>query len=1370
MPLARLSFCIGQKTAGQPTSTWRTQGLNQDTEPVMAELNSRDVVNQSLSVGDLSPAGVPATNHYNSPKEGDEAKQLSEKQGYVAGDTRQDSHEGGPVQPVDVNTALTISTSDSTNGRMNPLTAAYANGSSNVNDASGGSDTDTSRSDGVRGSHVDGSGAVKKTSFKPVSFAKYSVSKVVSSSPTAKAAADKGTLSASPSLATVQPSSRPRLIAKSGSGLRDASLKTYKPAGKNGTGPDPMQVWNKNRAAPAPSTKHLTDEELKQQYGIHMTSRIQADGDGKESKWADIDDDEDDWAPDTIEWNDGTKVSLGQADIPQPVRDAKPAMSSIEPALAAPTKKLQPQVPSSVGPNATILKVGQNAEKHAKAITTHPKGAVEKPVASSTKTPAPVPAKSPWAPLPPVEKSPITFVPDSSISQPQGYFAQFGQQQQASSPAKSPTHEISADDFNRNWRDAQPNGPRELYMPNSGRYEAVNEGRRRPSRNEPHLRQPSVLQRPNATDSRGPAEPSAAFQTSRLSGDQERGQWGRRRASSNVSGGSGQFARRMSTSKAGDFTKIQPGVPQTHQVAPRGASPTQINHDSPRLSHVSSEAVGSSAPIPETEAPAQSVEDPVIVQKRIMAEKRELARRRRQEEEEREEAARRERIRLKLEALGPLPDKSSNKADLVSATGVPPSLKATEDNITSVPQSPPKPPVPEATGEPKQYGMMKVHHPDTVKKMMPQSHASQQLLQSSTMDPSTLSSYAAHNVQEARSDPLKPSRLANDGIRQGSDDVVRQLDRAQENNPGDVQGKGWSDTLSNGNAPTPWAASRVEQQAPKVSVWGSTNNALGNGTFDRSLAEFRGTRGQLPPPGHGARSTLWSNDRSPFPGVDSQFSTSVIGHSDTSQGLPSPDEQPLAANSEVDSMPPTSRPVPIGPPQPLHAASLAPGSRPSSAGLAGWNNFHAVAAREDRAANDRYRHDVATRLEEESRAGLRQQPHVTYNETWRQVDAGEQAGQRQIIGVSRSTGIPPQSIPSFGNVVANPHELIISRPSGVASGTPQRASRFFPSGSNNGLVSHERRAATYSHPEIPSSPSPPPPEELSHPAFYGDIHRPLVSLPKPKAVVRLPPKDPPPPPTPVQRATPTPQTWSAVVGQRAVSTPAPKSGSMQQAQPQNWQSKINALFDQKGYNGERKQYLAVAPSTKDMLDVLTETEMTVSLPISGTASPNHQSSVTSKDVEEEDEIFEDRIPGSLPVVKVPLEVPLLASQPLPTPRHRPRWMRNVDPISATFYPLDGDLAKTASIVVCLPGSTSARRTVPTKRIEHGGGISKPQRHNNKVRQRGTKPREASANLKVKNGSSQQESTSNHGPSSRTGITHQSSNGWKGPGPTPPVSR
>jgi hypothetical protein len=32
-------------------------------------------------------------------------------------------------------------------------------------------------------------------------------------------------------------------------------------------------------------------------------------------------------------------------------------------------------------------------------------------------------------------------------------------------------------------------------------------------------------------------------------------------------------------------------------------------------------------------------------------------------------------------------------------------------------QSPPKPPVPEILGEPKQYGMMKVHHPQSIKRL-----------------------------------------------------------------------------------------------------------------------------------------------------------------------------------------------------------------------------------------------------------------------------------------------------------------------------------------------------------------------------------------------------------------------------------------------------------------------------------------------------------------------------------------------------------------------------------------------------------------------------------------------------------------------------
>lgn len=68
-----------------------------DTHPVMAEAISRDVVNQSLSVGDHSPADVPATNHHESATRGDEVKQSSSEQEGI-------SHEfqhGGPVKAVD---------------------------------------------------------------------------------------------------------------------------------------------------------------------------------------------------------------------------------------------------------------------------------------------------------------------------------------------------------------------------------------------------------------------------------------------------------------------------------------------------------------------------------------------------------------------------------------------------------------------------------------------------------------------------------------------------------------------------------------------------------------------------------------------------------------------------------------------------------------------------------------------------------------------------------------------------------------------------------------------------------------------------------------------------------------------------------------------------------------------------------------------------------------------------------------------------------------------------------------------------------------------------------------------------------------------
>jgi hypothetical protein len=126
----------------------------------------------------------------------------------------------------------------------------------------GGSDTDTSRTDGR---HHARTGSMKKPSaFKPVSFAKFSVPKVLGSTTPSKSG-DKGgfhlttfadvmtdwssaTLSTAPTSASPQPSTRPRLVAKTASGLKDYSSKSIPTGVKNAAGsPGPSQVWNKNR-------------------------------------------------------------------------------------------------------------------------------------------------------------------------------------------------------------------------------------------------------------------------------------------------------------------------------------------------------------------------------------------------------------------------------------------------------------------------------------------------------------------------------------------------------------------------------------------------------------------------------------------------------------------------------------------------------------------------------------------------------------------------------------------------------------------------------------------------------------------------------------------------------------------------------------------------------------------------------------------------------------------------------------------------------------------------------------------------------------------------------------------------------------------
>jgi hypothetical protein len=438
-----------------------------------------------------------------------------------------------------------------------------------------------------------------------------------------------------------------------------------------------------------------------------MATRLQADEPGKDSKWADIDDDEDDWAPETVEWMDGTKSNVGadpqplavrQEDQPpalvnenQPAEAVKPVLTSLhKPTISQTTKTiLRPGAQISASPKPGVL---QNAGS-------------DKSASGNTKI-APPPSKSPWAVLPSVEK----FTPINPPIQPsQRPFQRDPQGFDALPPAPSPAMEVAADDFSRQWRDDR--GMKELFNAHSGRYEPAADIGRRGSRQEHGHRQPAVLQRPpQGSMSNGPAEPSAAFQTARTSAEGG-APWSRRRASSSLSAAGG---RRPSLSLSQDLAQYPPA---------------EVAVESPRSSFVTVDRPGpwvrgSQPPtqpplaedVPPSEESQQPMEDPVAKQQRLMKEKIELARlakQKRQEAEAAEEEARKERLKLKMAQLAvasPSPDINGLSSKDVSSSAA--SVQPPKSNTVS----PPKPPVPTHEGEIAQYGMMKVHQPHPVKK------------------------------------------------------------------------------------------------------------------------------------------------------------------------------------------------------------------------------------------------------------------------------------------------------------------------------------------------------------------------------------------------------------------------------------------------------------------------------------------------------------------------------------------------------------------------------------------------------------------------------------------------------------------------------
>lgn len=1098
-------------------------------------------------------------------------------------------------------------------------------------------------------------------------------------------------------------------------------------------------------AAQPPPSKHLTDEELKQQYGIHMTSRIQEDAGATEGKWADIEDDEDDWAPETIEWTDGTKTNLNNAEPPpqQPGPEVKPLPEPKEPLhrveQPSPLKETARPVPkptTSVGPNPTVLRLGANAEKQARSASISSKGINDK-LGSST-SPAPPPSKSPWATLPPVEKvspvvPPVQLQPPSRIPnrEPPVSDGTSGPATGGFPPSGfSQPREIAADDFNRAWKDSQTGAPRELYNSRSGRYEPVSETKRGAWRNEQTFRGPSVLQRPAPGEQTGPAEPSAAFQTHRAGG-QDGAHWMRRRTSSNVSGGSGSFARRMSVgrpdgaqralegrrgSQVNGMTELQ--SPNRELPVPKGAQlrdvspgrqipgPAWSTRAPATINDVPASAVSGapqhSPPAPLEEqiaAPQAPQEDPVAMQERIMKEKRMEARQRRIEQEEREEAAKRERIRQKLEALGPAPEKPKRK-ESIEASQVEPTPATSH--------SPPKPPVPEPTGEPKQYGMMKVHHPESVKKLV----AANERERTTERTPSTS---IAKRVPSPAREPQQDAPAAN-----GLDKPIEFQPQVPAKHPEpqvDEQGPQWRNNLHVSNSYSPWSPNNQFIRSPPslTNPWKPLSNdkTLGNGIFDPGLGGFPAK--DLPP----LRGPL-NLDQPPIVPASQPFSAPP--ETVSISPLPSPEVR----HASYDPLSALGHPGPIGPP-----SSQQPHwpHEPRVTGPAAWNNFQAVAAKREAEENEKRRNEMNAFRDGPSSL------QVNFNETWRQVRTGDQVGQRQLVGITTRTAEPaipaPNPLPGLDNVGGLPFPDSHARPFVMP-----RSSRFFPQ-----ATEQFKKPAVEEDPS--RSPSPPPPEEIwSHPVFASDSSRPLVHLPAPKPVVKLPPKAVAPPPAP--------PTFASMVA-------APPRNPPPMSTATTWQEKINGLFGKKT-TPEKRNALAVTSATKEPLDVPSQiAAVSVSLPHTveaevqvGVGREIEDGVFISKQVEQAEEMFEDREIGSLPVVRVPNMAPPAAwlaapppAQSRPKPKN-PAQVLSVEPYLFGFQ--DKDPSGNIQISIRFPGADAPKvLTLPKKAGSHnprhrGPSTFKPRK--------GGKSREGPGNVNPKKSASSQQSSSGNVASPR----------------------
>ncbi|KAK5117390.1 hypothetical protein LTR62_006008 [Meristemomyces frigidus] len=1136
--------------------------------------------------------------------------------------------------------------------------------------------------------HVRSNSVKKPTTFSKVSVTKSFLAK--SASPvlvTSTRLGDKQSTLAAPQ----QPVARPRLVAKTASSGQGVSRPRV---GTESAGlPDASKVWNKNRPVAPPPPKHFTDEELKQQYGIHLATRLQTDENGKESKWADIDEDEEDWVPETVEWMDGTKSTLApsEAVVLEEKQQAAQAAIQQQQKPAEPTRPVLALKKTELGPQKTILKPGNAAKQAAQTLrsaTGSPAG--DKPQLKAKDTSG-TPARSPWAQLPPVEAIPL-INPPVQDTRPRA-LALPSQDARAYNQdiPPPPAREIAADTFRRFGPEGQ-NAPQQLFNSANGQYEPAPEGRRSSMRQDPSIRKPSLLQRPSQSG-QGPAEPSPAFQTRSSSNTDGPPSWAARRRGSNVSQGSGFSGRRMSVSRPSELPpafeedrRSSDGSGLTNQV---GAP--ALHRDGTGRPQFSQQNAWDQQ-MPPKPQPGAEVDDPVKIQERIMREKRDVARKRREEDSARESKEKEERLKARLATLeGAGKSRKEREAEAVA--------KAAEKKAAL--EKPAEPPRKAASPTPDKDVSVKAGPTATNQGATMESSLTVQSAAKEEKAPSPL----PQKMSQPTNLPTRPatepqaeaprahlSPRAHSRVPASQQPPPYRSPATTYSSPGDrkVQPFGRSSLANDTFSAIPgWNTS-----APNGNVWGSSG--IGNGTFDKSSAYALMPMSQqnstlLPPPGMGRPS---SNNRVSPPSRSQESQLPGLASSqapEQQRGFPPPGiesrpENTWGASRHNGTSPAsglgrqTNLPAPIAPPsraqlqqqQPQqreaaaawqHAAQTLPNQFTADAGTAARKQqqgqqqdtapapvygtiketFKKTSSEQGKLGGPRRFESTEYTIHDQqgsrSVSALSPAPPSTQTQPSGPVPTSSPLGQSYIQGVENTVRIPDGSRnPAHGGTDMQQPPLA---PANVRQQplTAYHGNVNFIAGPLPGVLSGPMKDA-----------SPPPPETSKHPVYGQDMGHPTVRLPRAAPRVKLP---------PALAATTSPdqqpQNITQVPG-RPVQW-GPPGVARPLVQNNEWQARFNGLFNRAHVQTEvppsppgtppksagSVAALAITSSTRaEMDDALESLSAKISLP---TSPPRRTATADGFTVDDRcnvvskpsiDDMFNEELSfGSLPIVRVP---------------------------------------------------------------------------------------------------------------------------------------